>query len=246
VKSYAGLYTVYDDLVSGVDFEGWINYVESLTGHYGYKAESVLDLACGTGNTILPFAKKGYHSIGMDISPGMIAVAREKTIKSGLSVEYHIGDMRSFLLRSQVELVTCFHDGLNYIIDSGDLEKVFKNTFNNLVEGGMFVFDLNAVKWIGESDGRPVVIDEDERTIIYRTEHDTADSLWTVSITCFTREGDLYRKFSETHRERGYPPEYIERMLERAGFMQLAVFDSFSFNPPHEKSRRHFYVARKS
>lgn len=245
MKSYGGLYAVYDYLVSGVDFEGWIEYVESLTGHYGYKAESVLDLACGTGNTLLPFARKGYRAIGMDISPEMIAVARDKCSKSGLSVECHVGDMRDFLLGSPVELVTCFHDGLNYITDPVDLEKVFKNTFHNMVEGGMFVFDLNALTWIGDSDGLPAVIDEDERTIIYQTAHDTAESLWTVSITCFIREGKLYRKFSETHRERGYPPEDIEKMLERAGFIQLAVYDAFSFNPPHAKSRRHFYVARK-
>jgi hypothetical protein len=184
--------------------------------------------------------------MGMDLAPGMIEKAREKSCAMGLEASFHVGDMRDFLLDSPVELVTCFHDGLNYITDPGQLEAVFRNTALNLVEGGLFIFDLNAVRWIGESDDRPVVIDEAERTIIYTTRHDTRESVWTVNITCFIRDGQLYRKFSETHRERGYSPEDIEKMLCRAGLAPLAVYDAFSFNPPHPKSRRHFYVARKT
>ncbi|MCL6477809.1 MAG: class I SAM-dependent methyltransferase [Peptococcaceae bacterium] len=244
MDSYRGLAAVYDRLVAGVDFDGWIDYVESLLRHFGYGPGSVLDLACGTGNTLLPFARRGYRAIGVDISPEMIACARQKAAAAALSIDYYVGDAREFLLRHPVDLVTCFHDGLNYITEAGDLARVFKNTARNLVPGGMFIFDMNAVKWIGEGDNRPVVIDEGDMTIIYSTAHDTDASLWTVDLTCFIKEGDLYRKFSERHRERGYEQGAVLRMLESAGFNPMAVYDAFSFNPPHPKSRRHFYVAR--
>lgn len=246
MDNYEGLQAVYDELVSGVDFDGWIEYVEALAGHFGYCPGSVLDLACGTGNTIIPFARKGCRAIGMDLSPGMISRAREKSREMGLDIEYHIGDMREFLLERPVELVTCFHDGLNYLTEPDHLETVFKNSSRNLVEGGMFIFDLNAVGWIGGSDGLPVVIDEKDRTIVYQADFDSAGLIWTVNLICFLRDGQLYRKFSETHREKGYHPEDIEKMLKRAGFLPLAVYDAFTFSPPHYKSKRHFYVARKS
>lgn len=246
MNSYGGLAAVYDYMVAGVDFADWIAYVEKLLDHYGYYPGSVLDLACGTGNTLIPFAMKGYSARGVDISREMIAVARGKTSELGLDIEYSVGDIIDFLVGKPVELVTCFHDGLNYITERDHLKKVFENTAKNLVEGGMFVFDLNAVKWIGTVDDRPVVIDEDNMTIIYESEHHTRDSVWTVKITCFVKEGDLYRKFTETHREKGYEVEEIEKMLVEAGFSPLAVYDAFSFNPPHPKSKRHFYVARKS
>jgi uncharacterized protein Smg (DUF494 family) len=67
-----------------------------------------------------------------------------------------------------------------------------------------------------------------------------------VELTCFVREGELYRKFSETHRERGYDPEEVNRMLVEAGFSPLAVYHAFSFDPPRRESRRHFYAARRN
>jgi ubiquinone/menaquinone biosynthesis C-methylase UbiE len=38
----------------------------------------VLDLGCGTGNMLLHLAGRGLHLVGVDISPGMLAVARKK------------------------------------------------------------------------------------------------------------------------------------------------------------------------
>lgn len=245
MSNYQGLAAVYDFLVAGVDFKGWADYVEAILRHFGSSPARVLDLACGTGNTLLPMALRGYQAAGVDISPQMIDIARNKAAGSGVKIDYYVGDMKYFLLDRPVDLVTCFHDGLNYITDPGDLLKVFENTALNLSRDGMFIFDLNAVKWIGGVDGRPVVIDDHDMTIIYSTAHDTGASLWEVNITFFVREGDLYRKFSEKHRERGYDQEEINKMLEEAGFSPLAVYDAFSFSPPHPKSRRHFYVARR-
>lgn len=245
LKSYGGLAAVYDYLVAGVDFGQWIDYVESIMSHFGFRPGSVLDLACGTGNTLVPFALRGYRSAGVDISPEMIRIARDKAAGKGLDIDYHIGDITEFLLEKPVELATCFHDGLNYIVDPDRLRKVFVNSYKNLCPGGMFIFDLNALDWIGEVDCRPEVVDGEEMTIIYSTSHDTGRALWTVNITCFIKDGDKYRKFSETHRERGYDTGEIEKMLEEAGFVFLAVYDAFTFDPPHSRSRRHFYAARR-
>lgn len=66
-----------------------------------------------------------------------------------------------------------------------------------------------------------------------------------MDLTCFVREEDMYRKFSEKHRERGYHREEVLGLLEEAGFIPLAVFDAFSFDPPGQDSRRHFYAARR-
>ncbi len=241
---YRGLAGVYDYLVAGVDYEGWADYVEEMIRRFGFRPASVLDLACGTGNTVLPMAKRGYRASGVDLSLQMIDLARRKAAEAGVEVEYHVGDIRDFLLERQVDLVTCFHDGLNYITDPDDLGRVFKNTARNLSPGGLFIFDLNALKWIGPADQHPVVIEDENMTIIYRTWHDTGASLWAVELTCFVREGELYRKFSEIHQERGYEPDQINKMLVEAGFSLLAVYDAFSFDPPHRGSRRHFYVAQ--
>ena len=39
----------------------------------------VLELGCGTGRTLLPIAQAGIHCVGVDASPAMLAVLRQKS-----------------------------------------------------------------------------------------------------------------------------------------------------------------------
>lgn len=248
MKRYAGLADIYDYLVGGVDFEGWIDYLESIMAEFGHKAKTVADLACGTGNTTLPLARRGYRAFGVDLAGEMLAVAREKAVAQNLTVEFLCADMRDFYLPRHVDLVTCFHDGLNYLTEYGDLKKTFVRVRDNLATGGLFVFDLNAVRWLSGTRPEVTVVEEEELTLIWESAYHDTDDIWEVRLTGFAREkeGELYRKFKEVHREKAYRPEKVEAALDEAGLEFLASYDAFTFNPIHEKSRRHFYVARKS
>jgi SAM-dependent methyltransferase len=48
----------------------------------------VLDVACGTGNATIPAAKLGARVTGLDSSPGLIAVARERGAESDVEIEW--------------------------------------------------------------------------------------------------------------------------------------------------------------
>lgn len=52
------------------------------------KGDLVLDAGCGTGNFSLKLARKGVRVIGVDISPAMLAVAREKAARQGLEISF--------------------------------------------------------------------------------------------------------------------------------------------------------------
>lgn len=45
------------------------------------KSSLILDIGCGTGKSTLPFAKKGYKIIGIDISESMLKVAKRLSSK---------------------------------------------------------------------------------------------------------------------------------------------------------------------
>ncbi|KAI4090974.1 MAG: hypothetical protein LQ339_008221 [Xanthoria mediterranea] len=74
--------------------------------------DSVLDLACGTGLvTILAKQHVGPAGrvIGIDISPGMLDVARKKTSELGLDIEYLEHDITDLdaLPLGEFDIVTC-------------------------------------------------------------------------------------------------------------------------------------------
>jgi SAM-dependent methyltransferase len=52
----------------------------------------LLDVATGTGNVALPAAAKGARVTGLDLTPELLAIARERAAAAGLEVEFIEGD----------------------------------------------------------------------------------------------------------------------------------------------------------
>ncbi len=66
---------VYDNMMSYVDYELWIELIEKYLDEF--KVESLLELGCGTGEITLRLYRDGYKIVGTDISPTMLAQARK-------------------------------------------------------------------------------------------------------------------------------------------------------------------------
>jgi SAM-dependent methyltransferase len=54
--------------------------------------ERVLDLACGTGGVAELLAETGADVVGIDLSPVLVDIARERAAERGLSIDYRVGD----------------------------------------------------------------------------------------------------------------------------------------------------------
>jgi magnesium-protoporphyrin O-methyltransferase len=52
----------------------------------------ILDAGCGTGAVAVELAKRGAHVIAVDVSAGLINVARERS-PAGLKIDWYAGDM---------------------------------------------------------------------------------------------------------------------------------------------------------
>ncbi len=71
----------------------------------------VLELGCGTGRVLIPIAKSGIEIVGLDASPGMLSLCREKLLSESNDVQSKVldlvqGDMRAFQLSRKFSLVT--------------------------------------------------------------------------------------------------------------------------------------------
>ena len=55
----------------------------------------VLDVACGTGNVSIPAARLGARVTGLDLSPGLVAIARERGAEAGVQIDWLEGDAQS-------------------------------------------------------------------------------------------------------------------------------------------------------
>ena len=63
----------------------------------------VLEIACGTGRVSIPIARLSYQVTGLDLVPGMLALARSKS--ANLPIDWVQGDARSFDLGERFRLI---------------------------------------------------------------------------------------------------------------------------------------------
>lgn len=245
MAQYEGLADIYDYLVSSVDYEEWVRYIEEILARFNCRAEVVVDLACGTGNTTLPFARRGYKVTGVDLAGSMLAKARSKAEREGLAAEFLQQDMCDLKLPELADLVTCYHDGINYITKKEDLIRVFHSVSSYLKPGGLFIFDLVNVRKLARADGSTTFVDEEDLSLIWETNYLQAEDIWEINLTCFVRQGEDYRKFRETHREKAYTREEVEDIIRLSGLSLQSVLHSYTFEPAGDHTYRQFFVARK-
>ena len=137
---------MYSDVFCKVYNElGWNYFPEAFAeellqwiSQQGITVTSSVDLACGSGVLCEKLYEAGIAATGMDLSEGMIKVARSRCA----DIPYEVADMRSFRTEGSFDLVTCTGDSLNHILDFSDLEKVFRNVHACLNPGGHFIFDI--------------------------------------------------------------------------------------------------------
>lgn len=243
---YDKLADIYDYLVQSVDYDDWTRYIEEVIERFDVTGKVIVDLACGTGNTTIPLAAKGYTLYGVDLAPAMLDKAREKAKAQNLQVKFLQQDMRELAIPEQANIITCYHDGLNYILSLEDLKQVFARVKENLYPGGVFIFDLNRVDKLARHTGTDTTfIDEEDMSLIYESRYDLATDIWEIELTGFVRHGDFYEKFKETHKEKAHSSKEAMQCLEETGFELLAVYAAFSFEPPEPQTRRLFYIARR-
>ena len=244
MEAYGKFAQVYDLFMDNIDYESWAAYVEKHLKARGIEDGLVLELGCGTGTMTGLLAQKGYDMIGVDNSPQMLQEAMEK--KGKQDILYLLQDMREFELYGTVRAVVSICDSMNYIMEHQDLVQVFRLVNNYLDPGGVFVFDLNT-----EYKYRELLADNtfaearEESSFIWDNFYDEETRINEYDLTLFIREGELYRKYEETHFQKAYSLEEVRQAAEEAGMEFVAAYDACTRNPVREDSERIYIIMRE-
>jgi SAM-dependent methyltransferase len=106
------------------------------------KGGAVLELACGTGQLIVPIASSGLATAGLDRSGPMLSAARARASASGVPIEFVQSDMRSFDLGRRFELIFIARNSLLHLLSTDDFLSTFAAVRRHLAPGGTFAFDV--------------------------------------------------------------------------------------------------------
>ena len=246
MEAYTSFAKVYDLFMDNVPYEEWAQYVRQLLLDYDVKEGLVLDLGCGTGSLTELLAGYGYDMIGVDNSDDMLEIAMDKRSETGLDILYLLQDMREFELYGTVRAVVSICDSMNYIMDYEDLVQVFRLVNNYLDPGGVFIFDLNTEYKYRELLGNNTFAeDREESSFIWDNFYDEEEGVNEYDLTLFIRQGEMYRKFKETHFQRSYSLDQVLSAAEQAGMDFLAAYDAFTHLPVREDGERIYVILRE-
>ena len=237
----------YDQLMQIVPYDAWADYVLLLFQIAEHDPIKLLDGACGTGNLSFELAKSGITVTGVDIAPAMIERARAKALESALPIRFFEADLTDFDLNEKFDCASCLYDSLNYILDPAALKNAFAGFARHVEKSGVLVFDMNTP--LALTDDLFTQKSFDPRQSLqydWRAAYDAETKITEVTMNFRLRdENGVETRFVETHRERAYEREEVAAMLEQTGWEILKIYDAYTINPPHQRSERWFWVARR-
>ena len=242
-----GFAEVYDLFMDQVPYEKWSGRIIQILSAYGIRDGLVLDLGCGTGSMTELLAGAGYDMIGVDASEEMLELAYEKRAESGHDILYLLQDMQEFELYGTVRAVISVCDSLNYLTEKEDLLQVFRLVNNYLYPGGVFIFDFNTTYKYREVIGNTTIAENREDcSFIWENYYDPEEEINEYDLTIFVQEEeDIFRRFTETHLQRGYTAEQMRALLEQAGLNVLEIMDSDTGEAATATSERVYIVAKE-
>ena len=280
MEAYSDFATVYDTFMDETPYDVWGDFVAGLIEKYGLSKPGdsatagcdtgdsseneemseeealaqernlVVELGCGTGSFTQVMKEKGYDIMGIDMSPDMLNIARNKAAEAGLDIMYLEQDMRELDLYCTAGTIVSVCDSINYLLEDDDVIETFRLVNNFLYPKGVFIFDFNTLHKYRDVIGDATIAENrDDCSFIWDNYYHEDEHVNEYDLTIFVKtsdEDEIFRRFSENHYQRGYTLEEMLSFVKAAGLEFVEALDVDTHKAPDDDSERIYIVARES
>jgi SAM-dependent methyltransferase len=248
--AYEAIAPVYDEFTAHHDYDLWLGQLMPKLEKHGIPGRRLLDVACGTGKSFIPMLEKGWEVTACDISPKMVAIAREKV---GDRAKLSVADMRELPVFGEFDLVFCLDDAVNYLLSTEELERALNGMRRNLGPDGLLMFDVNTMEAYRNFFAEEVVLERDGKRLVWKGLTDPDARPGSIAEASFEVEplddsgGPPIPP--ELHRERHFSEDEIRAAMAVAGLECLDVYghhhDAIPQQPLDEVAHtKGVYIAR--
>ena len=243
--TYSVLADIYDIVMSDVDYETWADYIDEIILMHQPKAQSILELACGTGTIALSLEELDCYDItATDGSAHMIRIARQKAAKVNSRIDFQTMNFLDLSLDKTFDVVYMVFDSINYLHTKEDILQLHHEVKRILDPGGIFVYDFTTPR-----NSRKAIrfLNNESKTINAKYRYHRGSSFNAkkrIHTNLFHIEkldedsGEVLEKFEEEHHQKIYTLDEIKRVIKKTNFNILEAYDGFDLKPAHKKSLR--------
>jgi SAM-dependent methyltransferase len=229
-QKYSGVYDLFLP-----DYERFIQIIEKAIREYLPDPQSLLELACGTGNILQHFVNQ-YEVSGLDISASMLEQAKKKLP----GVPLYEMNMANFNLGRKFDVIVCMYDSINHLLKYEDWIMTFKCVRNHLNPGSVFIFDMNTPARLHRLSQLPGFVQMKEDVYVIMKVTKTVKNIVNWNVKIFQKLKDNQYELAEDNiKETSFSPKTVKTDLEKLfGAVHTHTFES----GPH--SERIFFVCR--
>lgn len=215
----------YDSIYAaqGKDYAAETIVVEQLVRVRMPRADSVLDVACGTGRHLVELAARFDVAVGIDLDEQFVESARSR----GLDAQ--VGDMRDFDLDRRFDAVVSLYSGIGHVGSLEGLDEAIATMARHLEPGGVLVLEpwVGPDVWSAGAFGVEVV--DEPGAILTRTNHTDREGDTSIIRFSWTRvDAGGITHLQEELRLSLFSDETYASAFERAGLH--ATFDPAGCN----------------
>lgn len=179
----------------------------------------VLDVGCGLGSQTVELAARGYHLVGLDISPTMVSRAADEAEDRGLHIDFVRGDMREMPFEEPFDAVLCWGTTFGYF-DESDNERAIRQFHRVLKPNGVLLLDVVNRDFMIGSQPNQVWFEVDGAVCMEETDFDYQKSRLRVKRRVASHSGQQTDRY---YSIRLYALHEMCALLERNGFRVDAI-----------------------
>ncbi|OIO98695.1 MAG: hypothetical protein AUK03_00915 [Anaerolineae bacterium CG2_30_64_16] len=215
----------------------------------------LLELGCGTGRLAIPLAQAGYQVTGVDLSPAMVTIARDKAARAGVTQRVTLiqGDYTDTPLGGPYRLAFVVMNTFLHLLSQADQLAALRHWAAHLTAGGLLLIDVMYpdVAHLASFDGRLELekswTDKETGHTVMKQLARTVDlAEQTLHVTLVYDEvaldGQLRRILAPFDLRYLWRFE-AELLLKQAGFALEAIYGDWGLSPFESTSDRMILVA---
>ncbi|MEN8687545.1 MAG: methyltransferase domain-containing protein [Desulfuromonadales bacterium] len=191
------------------------------------KADAILDLCGGQGRHSIELARRGYgHCTVLDYSRVLIEHGRSNALQGGLPVSFVQGDAVDTGLPAQAyDHVLILGNSLGYMPEAVDDLRIMHEVKRILKPGGSLLIDVTDGAVVREKFNPNAWHEIDDRVVVCRQRQLEGDVIRAREVVLCKEQG-LMR--DQSYAIRLFLPEVLETLLDKAGFVGVAMQRGFS------------------
>lgn len=200
---------------------------------------NILELACGTGRLLIPALEGGCNIDGLDLSPYMLDILKEKLKQKNIETSLYQQNMANFSIEKKYDLIIIAATSFLILSQQKLQMDCLKCCHNHLSVGGKVVLDFMLDKG-GKNEEtfkffRRISLENKQQILVQIASirdnlHRNEELLYKYEV--YSDKGVLKETFIRSLPWRSISIEEFELMAKQVGFLGVEFFGGFSSMSP--------------